>query len=99
LWAEFPGDESPEFSEWLVNVKAKGDEMQEKLGEFNQHNLHLMSDLSDAQTRIKVWKHASEEYEEVIEAVRYWYRCQVGNQVGPQDIVELGKFLEVLGDE
>jgi len=58
----------------LDDVKAAGDELQEKnvelrekLGKFNQDNLQLMGDLDDAQTRIKVWKHASEEKSEKLD--------------------------------
>ena len=62
---------------WEKQVKAVGDELQEEnkqlretVGEYTQHNLQLMSDLDDARTRIKVWKHSAEDKERNLE----WYK-------------------------
>ena len=54
----------------LAEKEVKLQEYKERLGEYTQHNLELMSDLSDAQTRIKVWKHSAEEKERKLDAIR-----------------------------
>ena len=45
-------------------LKEENKELKERLGDYTQHNLELMAEVDDKNTRIKVWKHSSEEQQQ-----------------------------------
>ena len=76
----------------MLDVIEVGDKLEERVGEYTQHNLELMNALSDAQTRIKVWKHSAEEKEQKLEAIRELLR---NAPVPPEEIPDL--IMKILG--
>ena len=73
-------------------------ELEQKLGEFNQHNLELMNDLSEAQNRIKVWKHSSEEAHKKLGAIRKIAERIKKNSHNSESQKHAYWLLEVLGE-
>jgi len=45
----------------ISELQEENKQLQERLGDYTQDNLELMAEVDDKNTRIKVWKHSSEE--------------------------------------
>jgi len=58
---------------------AEGDKIQLSLDILEEEALQQLHELDDCKDKL--------------EAIREWYSHQIGNQVDPQDIIELGKIL------
>jgi len=56
--------------------------------------MHLSLEILDEEALQQL--HELDDCKDKLEAIWEWYSHQIGNQVDPQDIIELGKILEVL---
>ena len=95
LWAEFPGDESPEFPEWLVNVKTKGDEMQKENVLLKENNRRF---LDHAEKALELCR----TQEDKLEAIRVWalnLRQHGREFFSLRQVSYADQILELLGDE
>ena len=77
-------DHTKSGDRYVEKLWAEGDKIQLSLEILEEEALQQLHELDDCKDKLM--------------AIRKWYSHQIGNQVDPQDIIELGKILEVLDD-